>query len=608
MILGYTCKYVPIEVFESMGITMERIDPDVTNYDMAEAIMHPNICSYIKGVLEVISTNKYDGVILTNCCDSTKRLYDILKRKYEDKFIYILDLPRKTNKSASDIYELSINDMIKQLEQFSNITFNKDKLKGIIESKEKCQSKDKNKIKVGLMGARTNGALVDVIESSNAEIVFDISCTGDQRIFEVLDTGNYMKEYTYSILNTFPCIRMVDTEKREQYLSDNIKNVDGIIYNTVKFCDLYSYEYSELKDTLTVPMLKLETDCTKQCIGQIKTRVEAFIESLSLIKKSNKDYSYYDNNENINTNIKCPNCDADKYQANIEERLDNMRNDIKKEKVLYGLSKGNGDNNMKDKKAFVLGIDSGSTSTNAVIINRDKQIVASYVTRTGAKSAESAKVALEKVLEKANMSREDITLIVSTGYGRSSISFADKNITEISCHGRGANYLNKDVRTIIDIGGQDSKVINLNEKGEVIDFVMNDKCAAGTGRFLEMMARTLELDINDMGKESLNYHEDINISSMCTVFAESEVISLIAENKEKSDIIHALNKAIAGKTNSLLGRVKKKEVFMMSGGVAQNIGVVNAIEEKIGAKLFIPKEPEIVGAIGAALFGIDEII
>ena len=225
--------------------------------------------------------------------------------------------------------------------------------------------------------------------------------------------------------------------------------------------------------------------------------------------------------------------------------------------------------------------------------------------RTGAKSGESAERILHSVLEKANLKREDIDTIISTGYGRVSIPFADENVTEISCHGKGANYCNPKVRTILDIGGQDSKVIKLNEKGEVIDFVMNDKCAAGTGRFLEMMARTLEIDISELGPISLDWKEDITISSMCSVFAESEVISLIALNKEKCDIAHGIHKAIAAKAFSLLKRVGLEGEFMMTGGVAKNPGVVKAVEEKIQDKLFIAKEPEIVGALGAALYALD---
>ena len=180
-------------------------------------------------------------------------------------------------------------------------------------------------------------------------------------------------------------------------------------------------------------------------------------------------------------------------------------------------------------------------------------------------------------------------------------------MTEISCHGRGAHYFNPKVRTILDIGGQDSKAIHLSEAGEVTDFVMNDKCAAGTGRFLEMIARTLEIDVDELGPVALRSTEDIEITSMCSVFAESEVISLIANNKEKADIANGVCRAIAGKAYSLLKRVGMEEIFMITGGVAKNPGVVRAVEEKIQSRLYICPEPEIVGAAVAALYALDKM-
>lgn len=256
---------------------------------------------------------------------------------------------------------------------------------------------------------------------------------------------------------------------------------------------------------------------------------------------------------------------------------------------------------------YVLGIDSGSTSTNAVIMDQNREIKAFSVVRTGAKSGESAERILNDVLEKAGMKREDLSWIVSTGYGRVSIPFADETVTEISCHGKGAHYFNPKIRTILDIGGQDSKAIKLDEKGEVIDFVMNDKCAAGTGRFLEAIARTLEVGIDELGPIALQSKEKITITSMCTVFAESEVISLIANNKEKADIADGICHAIAAKAFSLLKRVGLEEEFMMTGGVAKNPGVVHAVEEKIQSKLYICPEPEIVGAVGAALYALSKL-
>ena len=353
-------------------------------------------------------------------------------------------------------------------------------------------------------------------------------------------------------------MRMKEAENRDKYVQRLEEDIDGIIYHTVQFCDNYSYEYTWLKEKKNTPMLLLETDCTKQSGGQIRTRIEAFLESLAVSKGVTKDVS----------------------------------------KV----------NNKKSRDIYVLGVDSGSTSTNAVIMNQDKEIVSYEVIRTGAKSIESAQKILDEILQKSNLRREDISLIVSTGYGRVSIPYADEAVTEISCHGKGAHYFNPKIRTILDIGGQDSKAIKLNENGEVEDFAMNDKCAAGTGRFLEMMARTLEIDISELGPISLKWNEDVEITSMCSVFAESEVISLIAQNKEKSDIAHGVHKAIASKGYSLLKRVGLKGDYMMTGGVAKNPGVVKAVEEKIKDKLYICDEPEIVGATGAALYALEKVM
>lgn len=242
-----------------------------------------------------------------------------------------------------------------------------------------------------------------------------------------------------------------------------------------------------------------------------------------------------------------------------------------------------------------------------MIMDQDRKIVASSVIRTGAKSGESAQRILKEILEKAGCTREEISWIVSTGYGRVSIPFADENVTEISCHGKGAHYFNPAVRTILDIGGQDSKAIRLNEAGEVTDFAMNDKCAAGTGRFLEMIARTLEIDMDELEPTALQSTEELEITSMCSVFAESEVISLIANNKEKPDIANGICRAIANKAYSLLKRVGLEAEFMMTGGVAKNPGVVRAVEDKIQNKLYICQEPEIVGATGAALYALTKM-
>ncbi len=198
-----------------------------------------------------------------------------------------------------------------------------------------------------------------------------------------------------------------------------------------------------------------------------------------------------------------------------------------------------------------------------------------------------------------------LSYTITTGYGRNNLSLGNKSITEISCHAKGAFYLDNEIRTIIDIGGQDSKVIRLDENGDVINFTMNDKCAAGTGRFLEIMAKTLQLSPFEMSNAGLKYTENLTISSMCTVFAESEIVSLIAQNKSVNNIVHAINTSIASRITSLSKRVHPSPKYMMTGGVAKNKGVVKALEEHLNAPIIVNEHAQICGALGAALFALE---
>lgn len=252
------------------------------------------------------------------------------------------------------------------------------------------------------------------------------------------------------------------------------------------------------------------------------------------------------------------------------------------------------------------GLDIGSVSSEAVIIDKNKKILSYEVCRTGSNSKRAAKESMQAALNKAKISFEDITNLIATGYGRKIVPFESEEISEISCHARGARFLFPDTRTVIDIGGQDSKAIHLNENGEASDFNMNDKCAAGTGRFLEEMAKALDTKVENLGNLSLKSKKSLVISSMCTVFAESEVVSLLAENEEREDIIKALHNAIADRVLSLAHKVKLTTAVTLTGGVAKNIGVVEVIKSKLSKMIVhIPEEPQIVGALGAALIAHD---
>ena len=254
----------------------------------------------------------------------------------------------------------------------------------------------------------------------------------------------------------------------------------------------------------------------------------------------------------------------------------------------------------------IMGIDFGSTTAKAVIVDLNGQIVAAHVAQMGAVSDLAVKQAVSAVLSESGLTQKDIRRTVSTGYGRRMLDIADKNFTEITCHARGAIAMLPKTRLVIDIGGQDSKVIAVDKTGLVIQFAMNDRCAAGTGKFLEVLARAMEIPIGDMGGVALQATKDLKISSMCATFAETEVIALRAEGHSKADVLGAAHAAIANRTLGLVGRVGKRSPVAMTGGVARNSAAVHYIERALGMSVTLPSRPQIAGALGAALIGLDD--
>ncbi|MEM3762282.1 MAG: acyl-CoA dehydratase activase [Archaeoglobaceae archaeon] len=247
------------------------------------------------------------------------------------------------------------------------------------------------------------------------------------------------------------------------------------------------------------------------------------------------------------------------------------------------------------------GIDIGSITAKCMILKNGK-ILGYKITKAKPDLEGTAKEIFEDTLRTVGLKREEIEKIVATGYGRNMVSFADKKITEISCHAVGASFLIPQTGTVIDIGGQDSKVIAV-ENGKVIGFVMNDKCAAGTGRFVEVMANALGLKIEEVGVLALKATKKVQISSTCTVFAESEVISYLSAGEKLENIIAGVCDAIASRIVSMANRVGIRREVVLTGGVAKNLGVRKAIEEKLGVGVLVPEEPQIVGALGAAVLG-----
>jgi (R)-2-hydroxyacyl-CoA dehydratese activating ATPase len=253
------------------------------------------------------------------------------------------------------------------------------------------------------------------------------------------------------------------------------------------------------------------------------------------------------------------------------------------------------------------GVDVGSTQTKAVVVDSAGGIIGRALIDTGANVVLAAENAFELALQQAGVGREHVAYVVGTGYGRYKVQFGDTQITEIACHARGAAQMFPATRTVVDMGGQDTKAIRLGERGDVLDFCMNDKCAAGTGRFLQSAAAALELDLAELGPTALRGRRPVPISTTCTVFAESEVLSWLARGRRIEDILLGVHRSIAQRSVGLMRRVGVEEEIAFTGGVTRNTAMVSVLEELLGTKLRISEDSHYMGALGAALFALERV-
>lgn len=550
--VNVVCKYTPVELFAGFGRECRALDHMARDFDLSDSVAHVNLCGFGKSVIQTALAGEADELVLVNCCDVMRRSYEVVQASGSCSFLYLMDLPHSCGPCQVDALARQLRLLRDRYARVCGRQFDLAACQAAFRHDQPPQGPY-----VGILGVRVGAEMQQMIESSFDMPVRNLTCTGNRSLplsDSLLGTDDedvFFTEYARALLSQVPCRRMSDPTGRRALFED--PNLRGVIYHSMKFCDFYGPEFMQVKDQVSVPVLKVESDFTLQSKEQLRTRVEAFAETIA------------------------------------------------------GRSKGNGMEKTNAEGAFVAGIDSGSTSTDCVVLDRAGNMVASCIVPTGGGAERSADECLAAALAAADIPRGEIAAVTTTGYGRSYIGSGDDSVTEITCHAKGAHHLNPAVRTIIDIGGQDNKVIRVDEGGNVLNFVMNDKCAAGTGRFLEMMANALQISLEEMSTMGLNWEEDITISSMCSVFAESEVVSLVAQSKAVPDIVHGLDNSVASKVASLAKRVGGQDLYMMTGGVAQNAGVVDAIERKLGCKLFISDKAQLCGALGAALFALESV-
>ena len=556
----YACKYAPLELIAGFDADTAALDPLAESFSCAERHAHPNLCGYAKAVLEQVDQCGIRALVLTNCCDAMRRVYDVLEASGKLDFLYFLPLPHQNDGAARDRLARDLGKLAAALQEYTGRSFDP-----ALAARSFTRKQQRPGPHITLLGAHGGSVLYQTVQKAFSLTVVDNTCSGNRsvslpggsRLPDTLEA--FLPVYAAALLGQTPCMRMESALPQRRRLVDD--DTVGVVYHTVQFCDYYATGFAvpAARQDKEVPMLKIETDCTRQTYttggGQLSTRLGAFAESIN----------------------------AQPAQANTPVMADpNAR--------------------------YAAGIDSGSTSTDAVILDRNGKIVAWSIVPTGAGAATGAHQALAEALEKAGLQESDLGAKVYTGYGRAFIGGQDGSaVTEITCHARGAHHLDPAVRTVVDIGGQDSKVIRLDETGAVQNFVMNDKCAAGTGRFLEMMARTLQMPLSEISTLGLQWKNDVTISSMCTVFAESEVVSLVAQSTTPADIIHGLNKSVAGRTAALAKRVNGTPKYMMTGGVAKNAGLVKELEHSLGAPVEVSEYSQLCGALGAALFALDNL-
>ena len=600
-VVCYGCKYAPIELLAGFGADARLIMAEPESFEVAERLAHGNLCGFGKSVLACGLDPNVHQMVLTTCCDVMRRAYDVLKAQGCLDFLWMVDLPHRTGAAERRLLQAQLRSLARAYARFSGRSFEVGRALAAIQVPPAPKPGS-----VALVGAHAPQSLLDELDRGIGAPVVNHTCTGERILAQppielaraesagcgrcttadIAGEGTnastfdrFVKWYAGALLDQTPCMRMDEVGGRSGLVSGAHH---GIVYHTMKFCDYYGFEYADVAGTTATPILKLETDGTRQSAGQLRTRIEAFDETLrtDAAAAAGHDGQSFSPAPNPAGEKDAPHAPAPTTRK--EAPMGSTPSDPR----------------------YVLGVDSGSTSTDAVVMKLDGTIVASVIGATGAKASRGAAAVIQEVLDQAHLTRDDLAMSVATGYGRDAIPNMDVAITEITCHAAGAHYLAPQARTVIDIGGQDSKVIHLNEDGTVQNFVMNDKCAAGTGRFLEAMARTLQMPIEELSHQGLEWHHDVTISSMCTVFAESEVVSLIADDTPTPDIIHGLDVSVARKTAALARRVGGEPPYLMTGGVANNEGVVKALSEVLGAPVATHEDSQLCGAIGAAVLGI----
>lgn len=538
----HVCKYTPTELLAAFGGQCALLDEAPENFDLSDQVAHPNLCGFGKSVIQAAMSGQVKELVLVNCCDTIRSAYDILKDQGTLDFLYLLDILHKGEDCAVEHTRDQLLALAEAYGAYKGTQFDRAAFFAAFQTAAPVPQPH-----LAVLGAKMGSHLFSLVEETMPLPVVNATCANNRNVAKPEDQADFaalMTDYARCLLGQLPCMRMTDNAPRRALY--NTPGLEGVIYHTLQFCDYYGFEYADLRGKLPVPLLKIESDGTTQSREQLRTRLDAFAEGLHPHTRK-------------------------------------------------------GESPMA-KHGYFAGIDSGSATTDVVILDQDKTIVAKVILPTGAGASNGAQRALDQALAQAGLTQADLTATVTTGYGRGVIQTGDKSVTEITCHAKGAHFLNPAVRTVIDIGGQDSKVIRVEADGSVANFVMNDKCAAGTGRFLEVMARVLDCPIQGLSDLAGQGERPVSISNLCTVFAESEVISHLSAGASQANVAAGAIASIATRIVGMAGRVGVVPQVVMTGGGALNGALVEALSRNLGHSVQVLGNPQVMGALGAAVF------
>lgn len=564
----YTCSYIPLEILMGTGRDFERL-LSVTPSSCHE--LGCNLCGYAKTVYGAgMELDKGDFLLVADSCDAMRRVGDLLNESSRAG-VFIMRLPWKRDELAVEFMASEVLRLIGFLEKKGidvNLLAGIERFNDLIDHVRSLEATLEGRDLTELYLSALNGlkhvptGSVDKGKTSGKNFGLAGGIVDMSEIDGIIESAGGVITLNETCLGARPFAsrtrigkdpalsvaqRLIGWRAPCGRFSEKAENeygeLDGLLYAIPKFCDFYDFT----RNTSDSKIYRAEIDYPLNSHGQIATRVGALLE----------------------------------------------KNSARRSKM----EKGGG--------SFFLGIDSGSTTTNGVLTDSTGKILHWKTIRTGINAMASARRLYEELISQSVGTKEEVARIVATGYGRELIDFADETVTEISCHARAVSTLFPSARGIVDIGGQDSKVIKLSTEGKVEDFSMNDRCAAGTGRFLEVMAKVLELDPEEMASLASRSSRELSISSVCTVFAESEVVSLIGRGEKIEDISAGLFNAIVKRVAAMYARLGSPEPLVFTGGVARNAGVVHAMERVFKRKVILPEVPDIMGAYGAALFATD---